>query len=76
MSNYQLFADGTINVLVDGRVQRREYTVQKECGVGFGHVAQIEQIVPHTNENERIVRMVDGDIFIVSTGSTHETASD
>lgn len=73
MSNYQLFADGTINVLVDGRVQRREYTVQKECGVGFGHVAQI---VPHTNENERIVRMVDGDIFIVSTGSAHETASD
>lgn len=61
IKDYQAFADGTMNILVDGKVQRRHYDVQMD-----GAPRSMNEFVPHTSEGEQIVRYADGGMEIIT----------
>lgn len=60
--DYMLFQDGTMNILVDGKVQRRKYSIDA-CAIG-----KLEQIEPMLLKGERLMRYLDGGMEIVYIG--------
>lgn len=66
--NYMLFDDGTMNVMVNGRVQRRKYSVSRGVGAAEGFACMHTQVEPEHGERERVMRYINGDIEIVSIG--------
>lgn len=58
--NYQLFADGTMNILVDGKVERRRcQNVERRGGMGW-------ELEPELKQGEHVVRCLSGDMEIIT----------
>lgn len=60
--DYQTFSDGTMNILVDGQVQRRGY--YQERNMGLGRFANT--VTPDTKDGEELLRYMDGGMEIIT----------
>lgn len=59
--NYQLFGDGTMNVLVDGKIERRNFKLEQIA-------PRVHMVTPETRAGEQIKRESDGKLEIVRCG--------
>lgn len=66
--NYQLFDDGTMNVLVNGKVERRPYSVTRGVGAAEGFACIHTQVEPEVASHERVMRYLSGNLEIISIG--------
>lgn len=60
--------DGTMDVKVDGKMERRRYFINRSGHDLMGRsIPAFGQYEPETRDDERVMRTISGDVFIVRT---------
>ena len=66
--DYTLFGDNTMNIMVDGKVQRRRYSVNVDCSER-GTKPFANTIEPELHEGEEVLRTIGGGMCIITTST-------
>lgn len=60
--------DGTMDVKVDGKMERRRYSINHSGPDLMGRsIPAFDQYEPETRDDEMVMRTISGDVFIVRT---------